>query len=116
MLRGDAGQRIPLPDGMYLHGLRHDDRLPGREPIRLVQLVLLDQQLERRMVGLRDAIQGIPRLNNMDHHRKTTFLPSLCRTPSVRDRLQARKSRPAHCAGRLKEIGYRFCSSGGVSV
>ena len=60
MLRGNAGQRIPLPDGMYLHGLRHDDRLPGREPVRLVQLVLLYQQLERRMVGLRDAIQGIP--------------------------------------------------------
>lgn len=76
VLRGNAAERVAAADDVRLFRLRNDDGLPGRKPVRFVQLVLLDEERQGNTVQLCNAIQRIARLNNMDHHRKTTFLPA----------------------------------------
>ena len=65
---------VSAADDVRLFRLRNDNGLPGRKPVRLVQLVLLDEERQGNTVQLCNAVQRIARLNNMDHHRKTTFL------------------------------------------
>ena len=74
VLRGNAAKRVAAADDVRLFRLRNDNGLPGRKPVRLVQLVLLDEERQGNTVQLCNAVQRIARLNNMDHHRKTTFL------------------------------------------